>query len=91
MSNRPRFEVTVTNSRRRFTQPEAQARLGLRVRLLRDFHAVQAGTTGRVVATSDEIEPDGYEVIVEWELVGRGRSTRDYFTRDEFERSLIEV
>jgi len=76
--------------RTRFTKPEAESKLGLRVRTLSEITGVPAGTLGRVVALSEEIEPDGYELIVEWELAGRGWPVSDYFTRDEFERWLIE-
>ena len=73
----------------RFTQQEAGAKVGVRVRTLSDLPAVPAGATGRVIAYT-EVEPAGFDVIIEWDTAGRGRPVRDYFTRDEFERLLSE-
>jgi len=80
--------VDAGRQRSRFTQTEALTRIGLRVRARADFPGVPAGTGGRVVAMSDEVEPGRYDLLVEWEVAAPARAVRDYFTRDEFERLL---
>jgi hypothetical protein len=50
---------------------------------------VPKGTTGRVMEM-DEIEPNSFELIVEWYSPDRRQLQHDWFTKEEFKRSLIE-
>ena len=76
--------------RKRFTQGEAEHMRGRRVRSVVEFTDIPKGTTGRVIG-ADEIEPGDFEILVEWELPGRHQRQHDWFTREDFEHSLIEV
>jgi hypothetical protein len=59
------------------------------VRLVVEFTDIPKGTTGRVMGT-DEVEPDGFEIIVKWEGIDPGTHQTDWFTKEEFEVSLVE-
>lgn len=77
-----------------FSKEQAEAQLGKRIRSLVEFSGVPVGTTGTVVAF-DEIYPEGFDVVIEWDLADRlyGAQTkplRDWFTRGEFEGFLVE-
>ena len=73
----------------RFTKGEVESLRGRLVRLAVGFTDVPEGTTGRVVE-ADEIEPGGYELVVEWDLPGRPKRQHDWFTKGEFGRLLVE-
>ena len=77
-----------------FSKDQAEALLGKKIRSLADFSGIPAGTTGTVVAI-DEVYTEGFDVVIEWDLGDRlyGAQTkqlRDWFTRDEFEKFLVE-
>ncbi len=71
------------------SKDEAEALLRRRVRSVIDFSDVPKWTTGRVTEM-DEIEPNGFELVIEWDLPSRDQSKKDWVTKEEFERSLIE-
>ena len=71
--------------RHHFTEEEARAKIGKRIRSLLPFSGVQQGITGRV--TSAHERTGGYDVIVEWDTL----KLRDWFTKDEYERFLEEI
>ena len=73
----------------RFTRSQAHGLLGRRVRSLGAYVYLPAGTAGAVVAL-EEVEPDGFDLVVEWDASGRG-GVRDWFSRAEFERYLVEA
>ena len=73
----------------RFSREEAQARLGRRVRSVVSLSDVAAGTSGRVVEI-DEIDKDGFELIVEWDLRIEGKFQHDWFSKEQCERCLID-
>lgn len=94
--------------RRRFSELEAQSKLGQRIRSLVEFSGVPKGTTGRV-AEINLLEKQGWEVVIEWDLprpqpviaeveiagepatwIRTGRPLRHWFTKDEYEKYLIE-
>ncbi|HET9533155.1 MAG TPA: hypothetical protein VFQ92_22555 [Blastocatellia bacterium] len=77
-------------SQLRFTQQEAQRLLGRLVRSLTDLSVVPKGTTGRVVS-AEEILSGEFELVVEWDLHRPGQPDREYFTRDQFDRCLVEA
>lgn len=70
----------------RFTQQQAQALMGLRVRTQVEFSGVPAGTAGKVVRADEGA--GGYTVGIQWELAGRDRPLVDWFDRAEFTRYL---
>jgi hypothetical protein len=53
--------------RDRFTRKEAKAKVGLRVRSLRDFSGVPRDTQG-VVVEADHMGEGHYDLVTEWEL-----------------------
>jgi len=73
----------------RFTEAEAIALLGRRVRSLGAYAYLPAGTAGQVVAR-EEVEPGCYDVVVAWDGSPRA-PLHDWFSRDEFERYLVEA
>lgn len=78
-----------TTERRRFTVEEAQDKIGRRVQLREAFAGIPTGTSGRVIQ-ADEIHPDFFDLLIEWEQPGRGTPAPDWFTQDEYERYLEE-
>ena len=78
-----------TKEPKRFTVEEAQDKIGRRVQLREAFARIPAGTSGRVIQ-ADEIHPDFFDLLIEWEQPGRGTPAPDWFTQDEYERYLEE-
>lgn len=76
-------------TRERFSAEEAQGKVGRMVRSLVEFSGVPKGTTGRVVAVY-EVGRDRFSVDVEWNLPERAKPLRDGFSKDEYERFLVE-
>jgi hypothetical protein len=74
---------------KRFNADEAYDQLGRRVRLREEFSGIPAGAIG-IVIQADEIHPDFFDLLVEWELPTAGKSAPTWFTQDEFERYLEE-
>jgi hypothetical protein len=72
----------------RFTESEAKDKIDRSIRSLVEFSGVPKGTVGKVVQI-DELA-GGYDIVVEWFLPGRGKPLRDWFSKDEFEKYLIE-
>jgi len=50
---------------------------------------IPAGATGHVVQV-DEIERNGFELIVEWTLLIQGRRQHNWFSKDDFDRCLMD-
>ena len=65
--------------RTRFNQQEAQALLGRSIRLLDPFSVVPKSTTGRVVELQ-EILPDQFDLVIEWDTLSLAGSQRDWFS-----------
>jgi hypothetical protein len=76
--------------RTRFNQQEARALLGRPVRLLDSFSVVPRGTTGRVVELQ-EILPDHFDLVIEWDAISLAGAQRDWFSKDQFELYLVEA
>ena len=76
--------------RTRFNQQEAQALLGRSIRLLDSFSLVPKGTSGRVVELQ-EILPDQFDLVIEWDTLSPAGSQRDWFSKDQFEHFLVEA
>jgi hypothetical protein len=73
----------------RFTKQEAESRIGSRVRSKVPVDGIPAGATGHVVQV-DEIERNGFELIVEWTLLIQGRRQHNWFSKDDFDRCLMD-
>ena len=73
----------------RFSREEAESKVGGKVRAASDFADIPEGTTGRVIEM-DEVEKGGFELIVEWDLLVGGKLQHDWFTKEGYERTLIE-
>ena len=73
----------------RFSREEALSRVGRRVRSIVGFDGLEVGTLGRVMEI-DEIEPDGFELIIEWDSRIEGKFQHDWFTKEQYENSLVE-
>jgi hypothetical protein len=74
----------------RFSREEAESKLGGGVRAAADFTDIPAGTTGRVIGV-DEVECGGFELIVEWDLRVGGKLQHDWFTKENYRHSLVEL
>lgn len=74
---------------KRFIADEAQDKIGRRVCLREQYAGIPAGTSGSVVQ-ADEIHPDFYDLLIEWESPTVGKSAPTWFTQDEYERLLEE-
>jgi hypothetical protein len=71
----------------RFSRAEAEHLVGRRVRTLAPYAYLPAGKTGAVVG-AEEVAPDGFELVVEFDV---GRQARDWLTRAEFIEYLTEA
>jgi len=89
---------------KRFTQAEAEGKVGTCIKSLVEFPGVPRGTTGRVVkadSASQFKNPFGviqeeFDVIIEWDLPTRvfGNASKplwDWFTKSEYEQYLTEI
>lgn len=74
----------------RFSREEAVRKLGHDVRLIACFSDMPEGTTGRVMEI-DEIDQGGFDLIVEWKRRVSGKLQHDWFSKEEFERYLVEA
>lgn len=74
---------------KRFSADDALDKVGRRVCLREQYAGIPAGTSGRV-AQADEIHPDFFDLLVEWELASYSTATSAWFTQDEYERLLEE-
>ena len=81
--------VKVRMKRERFSEQEARSKIGRMVRSLVDISTIPRGTRGTVVHI-DEIEPGGFEVVVEWERAGWSTPDHDWFNKDAFLQCLTE-
>jgi hypothetical protein len=75
-----------TRESQRFSRTEAERLVGRRVRALATYAYLPRGTTGSVVGV-EEVAPDGFELVVEFDVA---RAPRDWFTRSEFVEYLME-
>jgi len=73
----------------RFTAEEAREKLGRRVRSIVALDGIAAGTSGSVMQV-DEIEHDGFELIVEWDTRIDGKRQHDWFSKEQFNQYLID-
>lgn len=73
----------------RFSRNEAQEKLGRRVRSVVSLNDIPSGTYGTVMHT-DEIEKGEFELIIEWNLRAASDFPHGWFTKEEYERCLIE-
>lgn len=80
--------IQARGNRKRFSREEAEVWLGRRVCSVVAFTDVPRGTGGRVTRI-EEVEPGGFELGVEWDVPVRGRTQLDWFTKEEFDCSLV--
>jgi hypothetical protein len=73
----------------RFSRKQAQVKLGRRVRSIVQLDGVSAGTYGRVMEI-DEIETDGFELIIEWDSRIGEKLQHDWFSKEQYEHCLID-
>jgi hypothetical protein len=86
-STESRIGVVSSPDSKRFTREEAERLVGRRMRALAPYAYLPPGTTGAVVG-AEEVSPDGYELVVEFNVA---RQVRDWFTRSEFAEFLTEA
>ncbi len=79
----------MSQKRKRFTKEESGKLLGRHVRLVTEFADVPQGTTGLIIVRY-EVEPEGFEIIVNWEAIEVGKHSTDWFTEEQFETALVE-
>jgi hypothetical protein len=89
---------------KRFTQQEAEGKVGMRIKSLVEFPSVPRGTTGRVAKADSAGEfknqfgviQEEFDVIIEWDLPTTvfGNASKplwDWFTKSEYEQYLEEI
>jgi peptidoglycan/xylan/chitin deacetylase (PgdA/CDA1 family) len=84
-----RMVTSAERKSERFSREDADAKLGHRVRSVVELDDVAAGTTGRVMEM-DEIEKDGFELIVEWDSRVDGKFQHDWFSKEQYECCLVD-
>ena len=84
-----RMVMNTAGKPERFSREKAEAKLGRRVRSVVELDDVAAGTAGRVMEM-DEIEKDGFELIVEWDSRLDGKFQHDWFSRERYQRCLVD-
>lgn len=90
--------------KKHFSKPEAEGKVGTGIRTLVEFSGVPQGTNGVVIRadSAGHVKSVGrgrmevYDVVIEWDLPTRTFGTRpkplcDWFSKDEYERFLVEV
>jgi hypothetical protein len=82
--------MKAVNTLQRFSKGEAESKLGQRVRAAVDLTDIPKGAAGRVMEM-DEIEPNGFDLIIEWDLRMNGKIQHDWFAKEEYERSIAEA
>jgi hypothetical protein len=73
----------------RFSKQEAESKLGSKVFSRIAIDGIPAGVAGHVMQL-DEIERNGFDLIVEWSMLVQGKRQHNWFSRDEYERCLID-
>lgn len=84
-----RLEAEVAMSRGVFSQFEAKALVGKRVRTRTAFSEVPAGTCGTVVKADEAGSNYGWLLKVRWDLPDRSWPLDGWVTKSEFERFLL--
>jgi len=74
----------------RFGKKEAESKLGTKVRSRIAIDGIPAGVAGHVMQL-DEIERNGFDLIVEWSILVQGKRQHNWFSRDEYERLIDEI
>jgi hypothetical protein len=74
----------------RFRQQEAKLLVDRSIRLLKSLSVIPKGTTGRVVDLQ-EILPGEFDLVIEWDTPSLGGGQRDWFSKDQFDRYLVEA
>ena len=49
---------------------------------------IPAGATGHVVQL-DEIERNGFDLIIEWSMLVQGKRQHNWFSKEDYDRCLI--
>ena len=86
---RQRGTMEADEKPRRFSREEAEAKLGRRVRSVSRVENIPVGTGGYVTQV-DEIEKDGFELIIEWDSLLDGKRQHDWFAKDQYVRCLSD-
>ena len=80
------------NINARFTQEEANSKIGKSIITLTEFSGVLAGTKGKVIRQNNMGRKlEECSVAIEWQLPGREKPLVDWFTKGEYGRYLKEV
>jgi hypothetical protein len=74
----------------RFAKAEAERYVGRTVRSLVVISTHPEGSTGRVVDLQ-EVLPEEFDLVLEWDLPCSSQPLRDWFSRDDYNRDLVEV
>ena len=74
-----------------FTELEARAMIGRRVRTRVAWSGIPVGTTGRIVDTAVIASGNGWRIAIGWDLKSSERQMIGWFTRNDYELELEEV
>jgi uncharacterized metal-binding protein len=74
----------------RFSRVEAEALIGRQVRTKLAIDGVPAGAVGKVMQL-DEMERDGFDLIIEWSVLVHGKRQHNWFSKDDYHQQLAEV
>ena len=73
---------------RYFTESEARALCGRRIRTLRLWSGMPIGTTGRIIDLDVSSTGKGWRIAIEWDLAAKTVPMIGWFTRDGYEQEL---
>ena len=82
-----------------FDKTTALGKIGKKIKTSVEFAGVPRGTTGKVIKTEavghsllkNDKRDESYDLAIEWELPERCQPLVDWFSKNEYERFLIEV
>jgi hypothetical protein len=72
-----------------FTEDEARAKIGTRIRTRVEFSGVRAGMVGTVIR--HYASGRGRALDIAWEIPGRSALLVDGFSKDEYQQFLMEL
>lgn len=76
--------------KQRFSEAEARAKVGQRVRAWIEWPGLTKGATGTVVDIF-HVGDNSFEVIIQWDVPHPNRPCGDWFTKSEYEVFLEEI
>jgi hypothetical protein len=82
-----------------FTQEEAEAKIGQRIRTKVTWASIPVGTHGTVVGIDEMGKTKSaatvpiviFDVVIRWDVTNHQQTLTDWFTKEEYEQYLEEI